>query len=354
MSFSLASACDRITLNVGGRLFETTITTLQSSGSHFFAALLGDTGAALAGSPSSVLLGRAPQGPETATIVTSKAIDKDNITNTDPFCLFIDRDADVFADVLFFMRSHRICSRTRLDLARLEDLKLEAQFYAYDLLITACMIALRKHRICDHPCTLASSKPSARVGTAIVHPNSGSHTIDLNNDEIVYIVSATLVRNLSRGHFNSFLEDLNDEPIDCTSDFQLLLHRAARLSGDDETVCIAHMSLDCVSEYPASYDFRQHLRLCLDADENNEVVLDAAGSWGGWHVVYWVGHPDAIPDLMAQHRPKRQKLETTPASVEGQGEENARAAYAVAGALLVGSTVYACTMLGAASIHGLI
>jgi len=40
---------DRITLNAGGRLYETTTTTLRASGSTYFEALLADKGDTIAG-----------------------------------------------------------------------------------------------------------------------------------------------------------------------------------------------------------------------------------------------------------------------------------------------------------------
>ena len=46
---ALHSMTDRITINAGGRVFETTTTTLKASGSHYFAALFGTTGATLTG-----------------------------------------------------------------------------------------------------------------------------------------------------------------------------------------------------------------------------------------------------------------------------------------------------------------
>ena len=40
---------DRVTINCGGRHFETSTTTLQASGSHYFAALFGTTGTTMRG-----------------------------------------------------------------------------------------------------------------------------------------------------------------------------------------------------------------------------------------------------------------------------------------------------------------
>ena len=49
--------------------------------------------------------------------------------------MFIDRDPDVFADVLRFMRANRLPAAAAADTHRLEDLKTEAEFLCYDRLV---------------------------------------------------------------------------------------------------------------------------------------------------------------------------------------------------------------------------
>ena len=78
---------DRITINAGGRRFETSTTTLRGSGAGYFEALLGETGQKLRGRKRA----RAPE-------VTGAADDDD--APGAPREMFIDRDPDVFADVL--------------------------------------------------------------------------------------------------------------------------------------------------------------------------------------------------------------------------------------------------------------
>ena len=114
----------RVTLNAGGRVFETTALTLKTSGAGYFEALLGETGARLPGSKKRARVSEdgddAPGGHRG---------------------YFIDRDPDRFADVLSFMRTSRLPSAVEDDLHRLRDLKVEAEFLAYDALFNACEAA---------------------------------------------------------------------------------------------------------------------------------------------------------------------------------------------------------------------
>ena len=111
----------RVTLNAGGRVFETTALTLKTSGAGYFEALLGETGARLPGSKKRARVSEdgddAPGGHRE---------------------LFIDRDPDRFADVLSFMRTDRLPAAVAKDSDRLQDLRVEAEFLAYDALLTAC------------------------------------------------------------------------------------------------------------------------------------------------------------------------------------------------------------------------
>ena len=116
---------DRITINAGGRRFETSTTTLVGCGAGYFEALLGETGRKLPGRKRA----RAPE-------VTGAADDDD--APGAPREMFIDRDPDVFADVLRFMRANRLPAAAAADAHRLEDLKTEAEFFCYDRLAAAC------------------------------------------------------------------------------------------------------------------------------------------------------------------------------------------------------------------------
>ena len=81
---------DRVTLNAGGRIFETTALTLKTSGAGYFEALLGETGAKLPGRKRARVSADGDDAPGGHRE------------------LFIDRDPDRFADVLSFMRTDRL------------------------------------------------------------------------------------------------------------------------------------------------------------------------------------------------------------------------------------------------------
>jgi hypothetical protein len=98
-----------IQVNTGGRNFETTTMTLMSSGSKLLYALLGPTGITLAGGEASI-----------------QAFDQSP--------LFLDRDPDLVADILFFMQSNRLAASTRRNVDQLEDLQAEANLFVYDAL----------------------------------------------------------------------------------------------------------------------------------------------------------------------------------------------------------------------------
>ena len=70
--------------------------------------------------------------------------------------IFLDRDPDVFADVLRFMRANRLPAAAAADAHRLEDLKTEAEFLCYDALVAACDEALE---------ALERARPTARCLT---------------------------------------------------------------------------------------------------------------------------------------------------------------------------------------------
>jgi hypothetical protein len=110
----------RVTLNAGGRVFETTALTLKTSGAGYFEALLGETGARLPGSKKRA------------------RVSEDGDDAPGHRELFIDRDPDRFADVLSFMRTDRLSAAAAKDSDRLQDLKVEAEFLAYDALFNAC------------------------------------------------------------------------------------------------------------------------------------------------------------------------------------------------------------------------
>ena len=90
----------RVTLNAGGRVFETTALTLKTSGAGYFEALLGVTGAKLPGQKRARVSEDGDDAPGHRE-------------------LFIDRDPDRFADVLSFMRTDRLPAAAAKDSDRL-------------------------------------------------------------------------------------------------------------------------------------------------------------------------------------------------------------------------------------------
>ena len=100
-----------IIIDAGGRTFKTSTTTLEASGAGYFEALLGETGRKL-------------RGKKRARV----SADGDDAPAGGPREIFLDRDPDVFADVLRFMRANRLPAAATVDAHRLEDLKAEAEF----------------------------------------------------------------------------------------------------------------------------------------------------------------------------------------------------------------------------------
>ena len=167
---------DRITINAGGRRFETSTTTLMGSGAGYFEALLGETGQKLRGRKRA----RAPE-------VTGAADDDD--APGAPREMFIDRDPDVFADVLRYMRANRLPAAAAADTHRLEDLKTEAEFLCYDRLVAACdeaIEALMPRSLTLHVDMCWKKNPEG-VGES---RSQNIVEVDVPKGQILYIVSA--------------------------------------------------------------------------------------------------------------------------------------------------------------------
>ena len=281
-------ATDRITISAGGKDFVTSLSTLKSSGAGYFEALLGPTG-------------RSMKGRKRA-----RADDDEP-----PRELFVDRDPDLFTDVLAFMRSGRIPAATRTDAARLEDLKDEAEFFAYDDLATACTEAVDAL-----VAALEAMTPPAPVARSLdctnVPCNSNTPlTIPVPKGQVLFLASATIAGPGSLAHrYVKTKEQKEDETAvgsyltfsgeQHSPDFQLLAgHPDLPISN----VVLAHVAMDHFrtdGEHGLHVDFRQDLRICLSADSNinNEVNFTARGPADCcWSLAIWVGHADAIPGL---------------------------------------------------------
>lgn len=99
-------ATDIVIVDAGGRLFKTTTTTLLSSGSAYFSALLGFTGAALGtlGQSGGNTAAVTPHANQRKRARNDNANDEVETTKE----IFVDRDPDLFGDVLHFMRNTRL------------------------------------------------------------------------------------------------------------------------------------------------------------------------------------------------------------------------------------------------------
>ena len=168
----------RIVINAGGRVFETSTTTLKLSGAGYFEALLGDTGTQMRGRK------RARPGDDAPEVTGSAEDDAPSA----PREIFIDRDPDVFADVLRYMRANRLPAAAAADAHRLEDLKTEAEFFCYDRLVAACdeaIEALTPRCLTLHVdmCWSTNEGPRERNPENVVE-------VDVPKGQILYIVSA--------------------------------------------------------------------------------------------------------------------------------------------------------------------
>ena len=170
------SESTRIIINAGGRIFETSKTTLLASGSGYFEGLLGSTGETM-------------KGKKRARVSADGGDDA-------PAELFLDRDPDVFADVLKYMRANRLPAAVRADAHRLDDLKSEAEFFAYDRLVTACDEA-------------EAALPRARMITRFVAKGTGAPgsddawgdfvSIDVPAGEVLYVTHVAPFFDMPRG-----------------------------------------------------------------------------------------------------------------------------------------------------------
>jgi len=273
---------DQITLNIGGRAFTTSKSTLILSGSGYFHGRF-TTGETLA------------EGAHT---------------------IFIDRDGLLFDDILFFMRSGSLRAKTRITPTTLVDLAAEAEFYVYGDLAEACQVALRNLK--TSLVEAVKPRPSNAKFHALIVSSNQYKRLRVPEGAVLYIATATLAGRCRVVRYNGYVDD----PTPCdydknnpgcylmttkkedTGDFQLYLSTSG-ISGDNE-ICIAHAGMDQfqVSKRPVRFDFRHDLRItALPSTPDRRVLLGALGS-GDWHVSCWIGRPEDIPGLMMTDRTK--------------------------------------------------
>lgn len=104
-----------IVLDVGGKTFKTSRSTLLMSGSGYFHGRF-----------------------TTGETLSNNSQDQKDLS----LLLFIDRDGSLFDEVLFYMRTGNLRAKTKMAPSLLMDLKVEAAYYAYDQLATSCQQAL--------------------------------------------------------------------------------------------------------------------------------------------------------------------------------------------------------------------
>ena len=243
----------RVTLNAGGRVFETTALTLKTSGAGYFEALLGETGARLPGSKKRA------------------RVSEDGDDAPGHRELFIDRDPDRFADVLSFMRTSRLPSAVEDDLHRLRDLKVEAEFLAYDALLNACEAA-----------EALASPPEETAESKMFFVNPHANEPDRWGEEVRISVPKGQVLVITQ-----VTPTPTNNPLDWT----------LRAESKSELGVIAQYHPDTpATEYSKQPKFLQWgMNLILEGGDDEAVIFDAKGAV--WSVICWIGHPSKIPGL---------------------------------------------------------
>lgn len=297
-------ASDIVTVNAGGRLFMTTINTLVSSGARFFQALLGQTGSALADQVSAVT----PVGTKRARLEEGGA----NDTGTgSPASIFVDRDPDIFADVLYFMRCNCISPKMEDDPVRLKMLHTEAEFFIYDALSNACSKQLEDLKFKAMAEKALKNGLKAYSGCVTVSKGDPEAAIKVPEGQVLFIVSATLGGDCRARRYSNYPTTpaegksipgcyLHPCGKDDDGDFQLFYITVR--NQNVEPCCIAHIGLDQIhcsgGNAPMNVDFKQEIRTCISVGNHDEekIYLRCSGA-GTWFVHYWVGHPSTIPQL---------------------------------------------------------
>jgi len=239
---------ERVLVNAGGRVFETCASTLKASGAGYFEALLGSTGDAM-------------RGKKRARVSEDGAGDGRRE-------LFVDRDPDLFVDVLRFMRANRLAAATKATGGRLEDLRVEAEFFSYDRLVAAvdeALAALEADEADRAPRSVfLSVEGQARGGFG------PELEVDVPKGKVLYITS--VVPQVA-GRMEGIL---------------------LRAEVDGKGSVIAGYALDGAPPF-----YLQHkMDLVIYPGEREKVVFDAVGP--GWCVSGWIGHPSNIPGLAAK------------------------------------------------------
>ena len=260
----------RVIINAGGKLFETSTTTLLASGSGYFEGLLGSTGETM-------------RGKKRARI--SADGDDDAASRRE---LFVDRDPEVFGDLLKYMRGNRLPAAVRADAHRLDDLKAEAEFFAYDRLVAACdeaMAALSE-----------KSEEHARCVSGVVEaPEIGDDEEDDEDfedqwgEDFEYSVPKGQVMYITQ--ISPYLSNARSWKL-----------RAQWGSHDETRATIGryYQPTNRTKDYSGQMISltQNNVNLVLDGGEDETVRFDACGAC--WNFTAWIGHPSKIPGLGAR------------------------------------------------------
>jgi hypothetical protein len=312
----VVQASDIITVNAGGREHQTSVNTLISSGSGFFQAMLGSTGAALSGVAQ--VTPRASKKQKQAEACRNDTKDARSI--------FVDRDPDVFADVLYYMRCNALPPRAKTDFARLEMLRAEAEFFVYDALIQACTDQLEALNSIAKTSLEEEEPKEARFESVVISRGGEGATFECEEGSVMYIDYAVLSGDCQVRRYKNYPKEgeegksipgcyIQTRFEDCLGDFQLSYclfdgeHTASTIE-----YCLAHVGLDHIhcGNIPMNVDFRQDIRVCLGPRERSNIILLEVEGAADWHVHYWIGPPETIPPLMMSrslpYQTKQQKM----------------------------------------------
>ena len=296
-----------VTLDVGGRSYKTTIGTLANSGSAYFQSLIArwmptddddDTNAGVDD------IGTRSSSRSNKRQKRERNKQKTGTTDAIVKNIFVDRDPDVFEDILYFMRCNCLKPATHFDPFLLRMILNEAQFFAYDVLVE---IVNKRLQDIEQDVKDDISKVPARSQTVQITEDGDFIRVTLKKDEVLYISSAVLAGRCEIRRYSDTDKTKDDGEINgcyletCekhdVGDFQLKYGYPNY--GDVEMHCISHVGLDQIhcGNIPTDIDFRQAIDMCISkADYDNCIHLTVEGS-ATWHVHYWVGLPEDIPVL---------------------------------------------------------
>ena len=256
----------RVIINAGGKLFETSTTTLLASGSGYFEGLLGSTGETM-------------RGKKRARI--SADGDDDAASRRE---LFVDRDPEVFGDLLKYMRGNRLPAAVRADAHRLDDLKAEAEFFAYDRLVAACDEAMA-----------ALSEKSEEHARCICGDVEAPSVDDEEDDEdewgedFEYSVPKGQVMYITQ--MSPYLSNARSWKL-----------RAGWGSPDENRAIIGkyYQPTNRTKDYSGQMISltQNNVNIVLEGGEEETVRFDACGT--SWNFTAWIGHPSKIPGLGAR------------------------------------------------------